>query len=340
MKIFNVMFTTLPGGLEQASLDYTDALTLQGHEVISLIHTQSAIRHRITGKFHSIYSFSKHDPLALYKIKRILKKDPPDVIITHGNRAHHLMQKAAGKIPVIGVVHNPSFGPILKGHGIICVSNELKNECCKRQFKKDQKIIHIPNMKKLPESLVYKAPVFSTPVVIGMAARLFDFKGGHVFIKALEILKSKNIPFIAKIAGDGPEFNTLKTLIKNLNLEDSIEMLGWIDDLQSFYNTLDIYCIPSLSEPFGLVILEGFASSIPLVVSDASGPMEIVQNDHDALVFPKGDHTQMAIAIERLLREPDLANQIAQNGFETLQKYDMRVVSKTISDFIVGACEK
>lgn len=334
MKIFNVMFTTLPGGLEQAFLDYTDALTVQGHEVTPLIHTQSAIAHKINGQYYSVHSFSKYDPISLFKLKRIIQKDRPDVIVTHGNRAHYLMQKAAGKIPVIGVVHNPSFGPIMNGRAIICVSNELKEECYKRQKKDLQQIVHIPNMKKFPENMTYKIPHYSSPIVIGMAARLFDFKGGDVFVKALNILKLKNIPFKAKIAGDGPEFKNITALIKSLNLENDIEMLGWIDNLESFYNQLDIYCIPSLTEPFGLVILEGFTHSIPLVVSDASGPMEIVKHEHDALVFPKGDHTQLALSIERLINEPDLAGHLTQNGFDTLQKYDMKVVGKTISDFL------
>ncbi len=337
MKIFNAMFTTLPGGLEQAFLDYTDALTLQGHQVTSLIHTHCAITHKIKGEFQKIHSFSKHDPFAAYKMKRIIKKNPPDAIITHGNRAHYLMQKAAGTIPVIGVVHTPSFGPIMNGHSIICVSNELKEGCCTKRIKQNQRIFHIPNMINLPETTTYKAPHFSNTVVIGMAARLFSFKGMDTFVRAMEILKTKNISFKAKIAGDGPEYNTIKSLIETLDLEDRIEMLGWVDESKTFYDTLDILCIPSLSEPFGLVVLEGFSASLPLVVSDASGPMEIVEHGKDALVFPKGDYTQMAHAIIKLINDPEMAKRLTQNGFETVYKYDIHRVGKQINDFVLEA---
>lgn len=336
MKIVNAMFTTLPGGLEQAFLDYTDALTLQGHQVTSLIHTQCAITHKVKGEFQKIHSFSKHDPIAAYKIWRIIKKNPPDLIITHGNRAHYLMQKAAGKIPVIGVVHTPSFGPIMHGHSIICVSNELKEACCKKQIKENQRIVHIPNMINLPKNIIYKTPHFTNPVVIGMAARLFSFKGMDTFVRALEILKAKNISFKAKIAGDGPEYNTTKTLIETLGLGDRIDMLGWVDQSKNFYDTLDILCIPSLSEPFGLVVLEGFSACLPLVVSDASGPMEIVSHEKDALVFPKGDHIQMAQCLEKIIKDPELAERLTKIGFETVHKYDVSRVSKQINDFILG----
>jgi glycosyltransferase involved in cell wall biosynthesis len=339
MRLFNVMFTTLMGGLEQAFLDYTEALMFCGHEVVSLIHTQSAVTDKVKGTYHKVHSFSKHDPFSVFKLKKLVKELRPDVIITHGNRAHCLMQKSAGTIPIVGVSHDLNFGQILRSHAIICVSEELKDQYLAKRTRNNQKIIHIPNMIKLPQQNVYRSPrigqaEYTKPIIIGVVARLCKRKGIDVFVKSLAELKSKNIPFKAKIAGDGVDYTRIKTLIQELNLTEDVEMLGWIETSQGFYDSIDIFCVPSLTEPFGIVVLEGLASCVPLISSDASGPMEIVQQGRDALVFPKGDHHQLAVCIERLLKDPELALKLTKKGFETVQKYDIRTVSQSINGFM------
>lgn len=153
-----------------------------------------------------------------------------------------------------------------------------------------------------------------------------------IFVKAISLLKQKNIQLKALIAGDGPEYANIKALIKELKLENDIVMLGWITDKQKFYQSIDIICIPSLAETFGLVILEGFIYSKPIIVSNVSGPLEIVTPDKDALIFTAGEFTELVKAIERLVKNPQLCHILTQNGFEKVKNYDFKIISQNINE--------
>src|SRR4051794_40493487 len=106
MKILNVMFSKVNGGLEQVFLNYNHTLTMQGHEVIPVIHPQAEIKSSCQSKhLVMIHNYNQYDPIAIYRLRRLLKTTRPDCIITHSYRAAYLLKKTRTKIPKIAVCH-------------------------------------------------------------------------------------------------------------------------------------------------------------------------------------------------------------------------------------------
>jgi glycosyltransferase involved in cell wall biosynthesis len=333
MKILNVSFTTRLGGLEQTFLDYNNVLKLHSHEVRSVIHTGSKIILPKDDIIYRIWSFSKYDPLALFVLKTLVREVLPDLIITHGNRAHYMMQRVAGRASVIGVAHGYGFDHIKNCDYIISVSQHIMQSIIDIGYSEDR-ILHIPNMVKIPENLQFIEPKFKEVPVIGMIARFEKIKGIDIFVKAMDLLKQKKIPFKAVIAGDGVERNNIKTLIKELNLEDDIEILGWVEDKAKFYNNVDILCIPSLEESFGIVILEAFMYSKPTIVSALPGPLEIVTPNQDAITFQVGNITELAEKIVYLLSNPELVQTMAEKGFNRVKSYSIEPVGNRLAALV------
>lgn len=329
MKILNVMFTTRLGGLEQAFLDYNEALKLAKIEVVSIVHSDSPLLPISTNKNYKIFNFSKHDPIALFKLQRLVKREEPDLIITHGNRAHYMMKKAAGKIPVVGVLHTFSFNHIKNCDYVISVSDAMRRELIISGYPENRSSV-IPNMIRLPSNMKYVTPDISSIPVIGLMTRIEKIKGVDIFIKALELLKSQNIEFKAKIAGIGSEYENVEKLIIELGLEKNIQMLGWVKDKEAFYKQIDILTVPSREEPFGIVILEGFFNSKPVIVSNVSGPMEIVENYKDALVFDNENYVELSELLIKMLSNKELTKKLTENGFNKVKLYDINVISKKI----------
>jgi len=333
MKILNVTFTTREGGLEQAFLDYNKALKLYSHDVTSIIHAKSKIILPINDQFYKVGNFSKYDPVALFRLRNIIKNENPDLIITHGNRAHYMMKKAANLTKRIGVAHGYGFDHIKNSNYIISVSDNIMQAIINNGYKKDR-ISHIPNMIKIPNILKFSLPQFQKIPVIGTMGRFDRIKGIDIFVESLNLLKQKKIEFKAIIAGDGVEYHNIKTLIKDLNLQNDIELLGWIDDKEKFYNSIDIFCMPSRYESFGIVILEAFAHSKPVIISDLLGPREIVEPDVNGLIFKPGNTIELAEKIEFLLNNRDIAQTIAKNGFEKVKAYDIENIASRINNVI------
>ena len=70
-----------------------------------------------------------------------------------------------------------------------------------------------------------------------------------------------------QIAGDGPEFDELKKLQSELRLEDKVQFLGFRNDVPLLMKQSDLFVMPSLSEPFGIVLLEAMATGTPIVTT-------------------------------------------------------------------------
>lgn len=77
---------------------------------------------------------------------------------------------------------------------------------------------------------------------------------------------------------------------------------------------LDAFVLPSRHEPFGIVILEAWASGLPVIASNIGGLRQLVSHDHDGLHFPSGDAAALTAALARLAGDPGLRRALAAAG--------------------------
>lgn len=339
MKILNAMFSKVNGGLEQVFLNYIPALTSQGNQVISVIHPQAQILPQCPQEnLVLIHNYNKYDPLAIYKLHKLLQSEKPDCIITHSYRAAYLFNKTRTKIPRIAVCH-------VKGHynfgsnAIIALTETMRQEIISTGISA-QNVFAVPNMISIPPNTKYRPPRDSIVPIIGVCARLAAIKGVDVFIKALAELKQRGISFLAQIAGDGPEKENYIKLIRQYHLEDVISLLGWIDNRPAFYSNIDIFCLPSREEAFGLVILEAMLHSLPCVLSELSGPIDIVGNTNCALFATPEDPISIANGLEQLIQDKRLANTYAIRAFDRAQHFSEPNIAPQLHQVIKTVCAR
>lgn len=333
MKIINAMFSKVNGGLEQVFLNYIPALKSQDNDVISVIHPKAEIRPYCPQEnLRLIHNYNQHDLFALYRLRKLIKQEKPDCIITHSYRAAYLFKKTKTKIPKIAVCHVKShyeFG----GDAIIAITEHMRQNIID-SGKDPSTVFTVPNMIDIPPDLHFIEPVAPEVPVIGVCARFVDIKGVDVFIDALAELKRRNIRFRARIAGDGKEKERYIKQISQHGLQQYITLLGWVNDTESFYESIDIFCLPSREEAFGLVILESMKHSLPMVLTDLSGPREIVGDSNCAVLTPPENPIAMADALEQVIKEHELAKRIARNAFERVQFYSTERVGEILHEVI------
>ncbi|WP_039990836.1 glycosyltransferase, partial [Vibrio azureus] len=119
--------------------------------------------------------------------------------------------------------------------------------------------------------------------IIGTAGRLEVVKGHELLIKALAHLPEK---VHLAIAGDGNQRSKLLKLTSTLGLDNRISFLGLVKDMPQFYQSLDLFCLPSLQEGFPLSTLEAQACGIPCVASDVGAVKETLCPVSGSLVAP------------------------------------------------------
>lgn len=343
MRIANAMFAKGMGGIEQAFLDYSRALSSIGrHSVVSFHHPDSAVGkslEEISTWPAGISNFSQYDPVAVVRIAKRLREDCTDIVIAHGNRAAELMRKAAWiasrhlgyRIPIVGLAHNYTLKHIVKLDAVFATTDDLARRSVAAGMS-EPNIFVIPNMIfGLDRGGIRRRPVFRKPPVIGAMGRFVKKKGFEQLLEAFSLLRKQGVPFHGLIGGAGEEESALRRRLNELSLQDQVEIVGWVADKKRFFESIDLFVLPSLHEPFGIVLLEAFMSGVPVITTDAEGPAQIVSNGKDALLVGRSDPGAMAMAISRLLVDPALAASLASEAWETVSKtYAAEVVSTKI----------
>ena len=151
---------------------------------------------------------------------------------------------------------------------------------------------------------VWKIPAEGTVALF--CAKLQRWKGP---LDLLEAFARANVPNSYLVfAGDGPERSNLDRRATELGLADRVRFLGFLNQSQlpSAYCAADLFVLPSLFEPFGLVVNEAMLCGLPVAVSDRVGAkFDLVRPDENGYVFPAGDIEALAAILRQILPNPE-----------------------------------
>jgi glycosyltransferase involved in cell wall biosynthesis len=336
MKVVNVVIGEATGGRWQAFCDFGKALESRGVKVIYLTRPQveglAALKSRSEHAM-TVRCSGHYDLLATWQAMRILRQEQPDVILVHCSRSLALMKRASrGRIPVIATLHNQKIKRMLKADAFFCISEKIRRLVAEAAGPSELRpALVVPNMVVVPEGAKFSPQPYREPPVIGVLSRLVPYKGIDVFLQALADLRTKGLRLRAIIGGEGESSEQLKRQVLDLGLEQVVDFRGWIQDKARFFSEIDIACVPSLHEPFGIVLLEAYLYGRPLVATDADGPLEVCRDGRDALLARKGDPGSLAACLEALLLDQERAHALARQGFDKVAtRYSMATVGKEL----------
>lgn len=161
-------------------------------------------------------------------------------------------------------------------------------------------IINYPNLKSLRSYNKY-------PTKFLFVGRLEESKGIHILH---EVFKQLADQFSLSIIGSG-SLNTLISCSKQKN----IKYLGYVENekLSKFYQTHDMLIVPSIEEPWGLIVEEAAANHLPLLVSDRVGSrIDLIEKNDLGLVFKSNDKQELINTINNL-QNGDMYEKLCQN---------------------------
>lgn len=175
--------------------------------------------------------------------------------------------------------------------------------------------------------------------------RLVSDKGADHAVKAIKSLLSSatNLDLINRkplltIIGNGPEYNNLKQLIAELNLEAYVDLIGSLsgEDLAVCLNRHRFLLVPSLwEEPFGNVVLEAMACGCLPIVSDGGGLPDAIGDA--GLKFRRGDINSLVDTIIEILNNPDLEQKLKKQSEGHLILHKPEVVASKYIEVIESA---
>lgn len=173
----------------------------------------------------------------------------------------------------------------------------------------------------------------SNLIKIGVVKNLQKTYGLDVLIRAAAMLPALvgEAKFEVRIYGAGSQEFELKALIHSLGLTAAVKLMGAIpnQDVPRVLSELDIYCVTSRRESFGVAAVEAMAMSLPVIVSDADGLREVVGDA--GIVVPREDIGATARALSQLLLNPTMRTSLGMAARQRVEReYDWELTYRQI----------
>jgi glycosyltransferase involved in cell wall biosynthesis len=141
-----------------------------------------------------------------------------------------------------------------------------------------------------------------------------------------------------RIAGNGPDRETLERLSDELGVRDRIEYLGFVADasqLRALYRAASVVALPSAYEGLPMVLLEAMSCGTPVVGSDIPAIAEVVERGRSGLLVPVGDPAGLAHALSEAVAHHDQLGSAARASI--LESYDQAVVGPRLAQMLRSA---
>ena len=130
------------------------------------------------------------------------------------------------------------------------------------------------------------------------------------------------------MVGDGPEEQHLRAEVQARGLKEEVIFLGFRDDIPNVLKEVDILVLPSTTEAFPRVVIEGMAMGLPVIGTSVGGIPEAIVHGKTGLVVPPRDPGALHEALRILITSPDLRTRFGIEGrkrVETLFDNELNV---------------
>lgn len=290
------------------------------------------------------------NPFVIFFISRIIKKEKPDIVHTHGKGAGIYGRASAWLlgIPCIHTMHGVHVQEHLRfvrffycflekrlariTKKIVAVSEGEQKESMRFGISSNKLcIIHngidfeqycADSMVKEQTRKTLGIPNYAI-LIIGVGRNVFQ-KNFQEFVDIIASVKVHTPNIAAILVGDGNEREDIQTLVKKNDLCDTIQMLGTREDVPELLAASDLYLSTSRWEGMPLSVLEAMATGLPIVVSRVTGNNDLIENNENGMVYSLGNVKEASEKIMLLYKNKELRMRLGNKArADAIQKYNI-----------------
>lgn len=325
MNILNVLYNFCAGGVERLAIDVSNQLAEMGHNmylcVISDKYSEELLKQ--TSEAVHVHLLKKGKYRKIEYVAQIL-----DLIDAYKIEAMHVHQGTLMSFFLIIKVLRPRIRIYFTSHDtyifsrlskrnqkiaalicnkIIAISDAVVDDIISQGINRN-KVCRVYNGVNFSRfSLCKRDASTSKEIVIANVARFFPAKKGQdTLIRAIAILHYRGYNVRIRFAGgevteSKGEIQRMKELAIELDIVNQVDFLGNIDNVPVFLRDVDIFCIPSRYEGFGISAVEAMATGLPCVASNIVGLNEVVNDDCLGRLFEVGNERDLADQLEYVI---------------------------------------
>lgn len=334
MRILYVITKSEIGGAQTHLMEVVRYMHYAGHDVLVVTGTTGWLTNELTAigvDYEILPDLVREinlpkDIKTINSICHILEDKQPDIIHCHSSKAG-IVGRIAGAIknvPAVFTAHGWAFTSGVSSakriiyaaiehmmlgitKKVICVS-EFDRQLAKRWFLHNyNRVVTVHNgiVDKAFNSNIVRE--YSLPLKLISVARFSHQKNNMELIKAIEQINklySDNLQL--NMVGDGPLLSEAQTYVTSHNLENDVHFLGSRTDVDDILNQNDIFCLISNYEGLPISIIEAMRARMPIIASDVGGVNELVQDDVNGFLIPRGNISELVEKLKYILDHKEL----------------------------------
>jgi glycosyltransferase involved in cell wall biosynthesis len=161
--------------------------------------------------------------------------------------------------------------------------------------------------------------------------RLHPVKGVRYLIQAMQLIHESHPETKLILVGDGEERDYLEDLTDHLGIRECVDFVGEVphERIIDYLDHADVFVLSSLSESFGIVLLEAMACGLPIVATRVGGIPEIIEDGVNGYLVNPGDYQELSERIQLLLRDEASTAEMSKNNRQKATGYSWeQVVNK------------
>lgn len=271
----------------------------------------------------------------VFKLRRLLKHADPGAVISFIDVSNiHTIVAAIG-LPVRVVISertNPAVNATVSRPWRIlrsllysrasCVVAQTQEAATWIEMHCRASVVVIPNaLRDLPARACRREPLI---VAVG---RLSAEKGLDVLIRAFSKVHKEFPEWSVRIIGDGAERNALQALCSSLDLADSVQLLGQVQNVEEWLARAGLMVHSSRREGFPNAVLEAMGMGVAVICADCpSGPAQLIQDGVNGRLVPVGDVQTLASVMADLMRQPKLRERLGSAALRVNREYDQGAI--------------
>lgn len=320
MKIVHVVYAFDLGGIETMLVNIVNEQVSLGHD-ISIICLNNLVNKELREAIDERVNFccigrplGSKNPYYIFKFNYKIYKSNADIIHVHSPSLikyfilHSLKNRTCvTRHDVSNIVEQRYLTKYVKAFSI---SEAVKNDIYTSVGVDSTIVLNGINISKIRSTISLKrGPVFK---ILHISRLIHQKKGQHILIEAIKRVKDRGYKVSVDFIGEGPSFDYLTELIKKLELENEVKLIGAKSQQYIFEHLCeyDLFVQPSIFEGFGLTVAEAMAAKVPVLVSENQGPLEIIDNGKYGYSFKNGDAEDCANKIIEIIEQGVDSNMI------------------------------
>jgi glycosyltransferase involved in cell wall biosynthesis len=349
LRVLTLVATLNPGGAERLAATVASRLDRDRFESVLCTtrgHGQSILVDQALAAGVRLLALQRSSRAALWAwlpLIAFLRREQVDVLHAHmfGSNVWAAVVGRIARVPVV-IAHEHSWS--FKGEPVrrfldrelisrgadvlLAVSKEDRRRMIEVEGIRRDKIRILPNgIPPLPPprgAVRSELGIPPSSPVIGTLTVLRREKALHVLVQASALLAPEFPDLRVLIAGQGPEEESLRALVRELGLEEVVLLLGFRRDVADVLAALDVAVFSSEREGSPLAVMESMAAGKPVVATCVGGVPELVDDGvHGLLVRPRDPHA-LSKAVAILLRDPGLRTELGRRG-QARQERDFHI---------------